>query len=169
MHKRGFFFGSPFMLFGQTSIDIRNPISYSFYLLMRRYLHGAGLEGGESLQVVIIGNGVAGITAAFELRKRKPDWKITIVSGVVSKDHVHLLAICPPQLSPSQVMKWVKGRSSRKLQMEYPHLRKRYWGQHLWARGYFCASTGSVTEELIREYVEQHGKPPSDFKVEEPR
>ena len=95
--------------------------------------------------------------------------EITIVKGVVSKDHVHLMAICPPHLSPAQIMKWVKGRSSRKLQVEFPNLRKRYWGQHLWARGYFCASTGSVTEELIQEYIEQHGRPESDFKVEEPR
>lgn len=94
--------------------------------------------------------------------------EITIVKGVVSKDHVHVMASCPPQLSPAQVMKWVKGRSSRKLQMEYPHLRKRYWGQHLWARGYFCASTGSVTEELIEEYIERHGKAEPDFQVEEP-
>jgi len=94
--------------------------------------------------------------------------EITIVKGVVSKDHVHILAMCPPHLAPADVMKWVKGRSSRKLQMEYPHLRKRYWGQHVWARGYFCASTGSVTEEMIRAYVEAHGKPDQDFKVEEP-
>ena len=94
--------------------------------------------------------------------------EITIVKGVVSKDHVHVMALCAPHLSPAQVMRWVKGRSSRKLQMEYPHLRKRYWGQHLWARGYFCASTGSVTEEMIKEYIAQHGKPEQDFKVEEP-
>ena len=60
---------------------------------------------------------------------------VEILQGHISKDHVHLMALCPPQLSPAQIMKWVKGRSSRKLQVEYPNLRKRYWGQHLWARG----------------------------------
>ena len=94
--------------------------------------------------------------------------EITIVKGAVSKDHVHLMVSCPAHLSAAQVMRWVKGRSSRKLQMEYPHLRKRYWGQHLWARGYFCASTGSVNEDMIKEYIAQHGKPAQDFKVEEP-
>jgi hypothetical protein len=48
----------------------------------------------------------------------------------------------------------VKGRSSRRLQDEFPELRKRYWGQHLWARGYFCARVGAVDEGTIREYIE---------------
>jgi putative transposase len=45
-------------------------------------------------------------------------------------------------------------RSSRLLQQEFPALRKRYWGQHLWARGYYCASVGAVDERTIREYIE---------------
>jgi hypothetical protein len=47
-----------------------------------------------------------------------------------------------------------EGRSSRVLQDEFPQLKKRYWGQHLWARGYFCASVGAVDEETIRKYIE---------------
>lgn len=39
------------------------------------------------------------------------------------------------------------------LQDEFPELKKRYWGQHLWARGYFCATVGNVTEEIIRNYI----------------
>ena len=96
--------------------------------------------------------------------------EITIIKGVVSKNHVHLFAACPPQLSPSKVMQWVKGRSSRKLQQEFEELRKRYWGQHLWARGYFCASSGTVTDEMIEAYIEGHtaGEPDPDFTVEVP-
>jgi putative transposase len=37
--------------------------------------------------------------------------------------------------------------------MEYSHLKKKYWGQHLWARGYFCATVGAVNEETIRKYI----------------
>jgi putative transposase len=51
-------------------------------------------------------------------------------------------------------MQYIKGRSSRMLQDEFPHLKKRYWGRHLWARGYFCATVGTVTEEMIRQYIE---------------
>lgn len=50
-------------------------------------------------------------------------------------------------------MQYLKGRSSRLLQDEFPELKKRYWGQHLWARGYFCATVGNVSEEIIRNYI----------------
>jgi putative transposase len=79
---------------------------------------------------------------------------ITIVQGSIGKDHVHMLLSCPPSLSPSKIVQYLKGRSSRLLQDEYPELKKRYWGQHLWGRGYFCATVGSVTEETIKQYIE---------------
>ena len=54
-----------------------------------------------------------------------------------------------------------------KLQQEFAHLRKRYWGRHFWARGYFCATSGRLTEEQIRNYIEGHDQEPpdSDFTV----
>ncbi|WP_028977520.1 IS200/IS605 family transposase [Sporolactobacillus terrae] len=78
---------------------------------------------------------------------------ITILQGSVGKEHIHLLISCPPSLAPSKVMQYLKGRSSRLLQDEFPELKKRYWGQHLWSRGYFCATVGTVTEEIIRTYI----------------
>ena len=48
----------------------------------------------------------------------------------------------------------MQGRSSRRLQDEFSHLRKRCWGRHLWARGYFCATVGAVNEQTVREYIE---------------
>ena len=95
--------------------------------------------------------------------------EIVIVRGSISKDHVHLLVSCPPSMSPAGILQYIKGRSSRRLQEEFPHLQKRYWGQHLWARGYFCATVGAVTEEMIKDYVEnqQHEGPEDAFKVTE--
>ena len=78
---------------------------------------------------------------------------IIILQGSVGKDHIHLLVSCPPSLAPSKILQYLKGRSSRLLQDEFPELKKRYWGQHLWARGYFCATVGTVTEEIIRNYI----------------
>jgi putative transposase len=80
--------------------------------------------------------------------------EVRIVRGAVSPDHVHMLVSSPPQLAPSKLVQYVKGRSSRRLQDEFPHLRKRYWGQHLWARGYLCATVGAVDEKTFREYIE---------------
>jgi putative transposase len=88
--------------------------------------------------------------------------EVIILKGHVSRDHVHLFVSAPPRLSVSDMMQYIKGKSSRKLQEEYPTLGKRYWGQHLWARGYFCASSGTVTDEMIAAYIEHHEKPQDD-------
>lgn len=85
-----------------------------------------------------------------------------IVRGHVSKDHVHLLVSCPPRLAPAKIMQFLKGRSSRLLQQEFPHLNRRYWGRHMWARGYFCSTVGQVSEQQIRDYIERHDQEPPD-------
>ncbi|SIT01574.1 putative transposase [Virgibacillus pantothenticus] len=71
--------------------------------------------------------------------------------------------------APSKIMQYLKGRSSRLLQDEFPELKKRYWGRHLWARGYFCATVGTVTEETIRNYIANQLNENKDeiFKIEE--
>ena len=86
---------------------------------------------------------------------------IEILKGVVSKDHIHLHIEYPPKLSISEIVKQFKGRSSRLLQKEYPHLKKRYWGQRFWAKGYGAWSTGNVTEEMVQEYIEHHRTDPN--------
>ena len=83
-------------------------------------------------------------------------YDIKILKGVVSKNHIHLLVSAPPSMAPSKLAQLLKGRSSFKIQQEFPELKKRYWGQHIWARGFFCASAGNVTEEMIKEYIANH-------------
>ena len=79
--------------------------------------------------------------------------EVEILSGHVSKDHIHLLVSVPPHLSASKLVQYIKGYSSRKLQMEYKEINKEFWGRHLWARGYFVASSGNVTDEVIAENI----------------
>jgi len=67
-----------------------------------------------------------------------------------------MLISIDPSTSVSHLVKFLKGKTSRKLQMEFPELKKKYWGQHLWARGYFAVSTGNVTSRMIQEYIEHH-------------
>ena len=84
---------------------------------------------------------------------------IKILKGVVSKDHVHMHIEYAPSQSLSDIVKRLKGRTSRLLQQEYPSLKKRYWGRHFWAIGYGAWSTGNVTEKLLAEYLEHHRHP----------
>ncbi|MET1248346.1 IS200/IS605 family transposase [Sporolactobacillus sp. STCC-11] len=93
---------------------------------------------------------------------------VTILQGSIGKEHIHLLISCPPSLAPSKIMQYLKGHASRLLQDECPELKKRYWGQHLWSRDYFCATVGNVTEEIIRNYIaNQSNKVKNDmFKID---
>lgn len=79
---------------------------------------------------------------------------ITIIKGNIQSDHVHLLISAPPSLSVAQIMQYLKGRSSKKMQEEFNSLRKQFWGQHMWATGYFCRTVGTVTKEMVKEYIE---------------
>ena len=81
--------------------------------------------------------------------------EVTIIRGSLAPDHIHMLVASSPSIAPSKLVQYLKGRSSRKLQMEFDELKRRYWGQHLWARGYFCATVGTVTSEMIKRYIEQ--------------
>ena len=106
------------------------------------------------------------------LRQTCASLDVYIVKGHVSKDHVHLLVSVPPNLAVSDLVKRLKGRSSRLMLEEFGELRKAYWGRHLWARGYFVASSGNVTDEIIAEYIEKQAQlapeaGDQDFSVEE--
>jgi len=79
-----------------------------------------------------------------------------IFNGVVSADHIHVLVSIPPHISVSEFVKKAKGRSSFKVQKEFPELRKRYWGRRFWGRGYFSTTTGNITDEIINEYINKH-------------
>lgn len=95
--------------------------------------------------------------------------EVYILSGHVASDHVHLLVSVPPMLSVSELMKRIKGRSSRKMLQEFGarSVQRQFWGRHLWARGYFAASSGNVTDDVIKEYIESQGRePPSEDEAD---
>ncbi len=87
---------------------------------------------------------------------------VRILKGVVSKDHVHMHIEYPPSKSISDLVKGLKGRSSRLLQKEFPELGKRYWGKHMWGIGYGAWSAGNITDDLIQEYLEHHKDRPNE-------
>ena len=80
------------------------------------------------------------------------DLEVLIVEGEICEDHVHMCLSVPPKLSPSEVMKQIKGTTSERVFREFPELKRRYWGQHFWARGFFVSSVG-IDEETIKKYI----------------
>ena len=94
--------------------------------------------------------------AKILIRRICEEEKAEIISGTISPDHIHILLSVDPSTSVSTLVKYLKGKTSHKLQMEFESLRKRYWGQHLWARGYFAVSVGNITDEMVKQYLEHH-------------
>ena len=101
------------------------------------------------------------------LREIARSKEMLVYAGSINRDHVHMLIGIPPQLSVSKALQFLKGKSSHRLLTEYAALRKRYWGQHLWARGYWVATSGNVTDEVWKEYIktQQAPEPDDDFTV----
>jgi putative transposase len=79
---------------------------------------------------------------------------VDILEGAIASDHVHMYLSVPPKNSPAQVMKVLKGKSSEYLRREFPELSKKFWGLHIWSRGYFVSTVG-IDREVIRGYVKE--------------
>jgi putative transposase len=90
-----------------------------------------------------------------------------IDAGSANRDHVQMLIAVQPQLSVSRAVQYLKAKSSHNLLNDFPSLRKHYWGQYLWARSYWVASSGNVTDEVWNEYIinQKSPEPDDDFKV----
>lgn len=114
--------------------------------------------------------GEVGVRVRELVRRICHSLDVEIVKGHVRPDHVHLLLSAPPTMSPSRLMQAIKGKTSYQLLRDFRALRKEFWGRHLWARGYFVATSGNVTDEVIAKYIESQDVEPrddDDFKVTE--
>ena len=106
--------------------------------------------------------GAVALRARELLRQGCEANNLRILKGSVGKDHIHMLLSCPTTMAPSEIAQKLKGRTSRILQEELPELRKRYWGQQMWGRGYFCGTVGEVDQKTIENYIEHQGEEDDD-------
>ncbi|MPZ77837.1 MAG: IS200/IS605 family transposase [Deltaproteobacteria bacterium] len=129
---------------------------------MRKYRLGAHTKTDLKVHVVWLPKyrkpvltGDVAVRVRDLIRQIAAEDELEIISGKVARDHVHVFLSYRPNQDVSQIMQWLKGISSRILLQEFPHLRKRFWGRHFWARGYLAVSSGTVTDEMIKEYIEE--------------
>ena len=107
-----------------------------------------------------------GLGARTIVREICAEKGMKIVRGNVRSNHIHLLIEAPSHLSVAKMAQYSKGKSAYRLLREYKStLGKRYWGNHLWSRGYFCATVGAVTEDQIKKYIEDQDDIPDGFQV----
>ena len=89
------------------------------------------------------------------LREIAMEHDLIIISGKIARDHVHIFLSYRPNQDVSRIVQWLKGISSRVLLQEFSHLRRKFWGRHLWARGYLAVSSRNITDEMIKKYIEE--------------
>jgi putative transposase len=144
---------------------------------MRRYRVGAHTKTDLKVHLVWVPKyrkkvltGEVAIRVRDVLRQIAMEHELDVISGKVSSDHVHMFIGYNTTQDVSKIMQWLKGISSRILLSEFSHLRKQFWGRHLWARGYLAVSSGNITDEMIQKYIEeQEGEPVIDdsrFKID---
>ena len=143
---------------------------------MARYRHGSHTVYACQYHFVFIPEyrkpvlrGEIGLRLRELVREICKTLDIEIAQGHIRPDHVHLLLSVPPTLSPSRVMNAIKGKSSMRLMRDFRSLNRTFWGRHLWARGYFVATSGNITDEVITKYIADQDVEPQDvdFKVTE--
>jgi len=137
---------------------------------MRRYQLGAHTKTDLKVHLIWIPKyrkrvllGAVAVRVRDVLRQIALEHEIDIITGKVASGHVHMFISYRPSVEISKIVQWMKGISSRIMLLEFPHLKKQFWGRHLWARGYLAVSSGNITDEMIHEYIqEQEGEPMTD-------
>ena len=82
---------------------------------------------------------------------------VEIVEGAVCQDHVHLCVCIPPKLSVSQFMGYLKGKSALMIFDKHPELGSKF-NKSFWARGYYVATVGNITEDAIKKYIQEQSE-----------
>ena len=137
---------------------------------MRNYRLGAHTKTDLKVHIVWIPKyrkrvleGAVAVRVRDLLRQIAQEHEVHILSGKVAKDHIHVFISYRPNQSISQIVQWLKGISSRVMLQEFAHLRRQFWGRHLWARGYLAVSSGTITDDMIQKYIdEQEGEQVAD-------
>jgi putative transposase len=84
------------------------------------------------------------------IREVAAELDCTVLALEIMPDHLHLFLSAPPTLAPNQIVRRIKGRSSRVLRQEFPHLLRL---PSLWTRSYFVSTAGHVSSQTIQRYI----------------
>ena len=93
------------------------------------------------------------------ISKISDSFDVEIIEQECGLDHVHILFRAKPTLNITNYVNLLKGNCSRNLRKKYTDfLKDKLWGDHFWSSSYFLATTGNVTIDILKEYVENQRK-----------
>lgn len=88
-------------------------------------------------------------------------YDFTIGEMEVMPDYCHVFITCHPKHSPSRIIKLLKGVSARYLFIEFPEIKKKLWGSHLWNPSYYVGTVGNMSKDVVLKYIQQQKTEPS--------
>ena len=141
--------------------SLRSEVCFDILKSMKKYWHGAHTTHRHMYHIVWLPKYRKRILES-NVKKRVDEvlrevaqingWDIQELN--IQLEHVHLMIQIPPSISVSHAVQFLKGRSSKVVREEMPELKKFLWGSSFWADGYFSVTVGEVSEEKIREYIQ---------------
>ena len=87
-----------------------------------------------------------------------PNYNIVVLEWNHDKDHVHILFKAEPNSELSKFINAYKSASSRLIKKEFPCIRKQLWKEYFWSRSFCLLTTGGVTIEIIKQYIQSQGE-----------
>ncbi|MGC9101432.1 MAG: IS200/IS605 family transposase [Caldisericum sp.] len=93
-----------------------------------------------------------------QIQEISKTFEIEIIDIGVDKDHFHMLFKAKPTLNIPKYINAIKTITSREIQRRFPQVKEKLWKGHFWSPSYFLATSGQVTLEMLRQYVESQGK-----------
>lgn len=81
-----------------------------------------------------------------------------VMMEVGEQDHIHVFASAHPKVAPSYIVKMLKGISGRKLFLQFPEIKQKLWKGHLWNSSFYIETVGSISEDVIKEYIAKQSK-----------
>ena len=78
-----------------------------------------------------------------------------VISKEIHPDHIHLVVSIPPAIAVANAVKVLKGTTARWLFQRFPSLRKQLRGGHLWSPSYYLGTTGKLSADTIRRFLER--------------
>ncbi len=91
-----------------------------------------------------------------EIAKEK-EFEVSVME-VGEKDHIHIFVSAHPKIAPSYIVKMIKGITARKILLKYPIIKKQLWNGHLWNPSFYIETIGSISEDVIKKYIESQSK-----------
>ena len=82
------------------------------------------------------------------------EFEFEIKEMEVMPDHCHIFLSCHPKKAPSILVKCLKGITARKLFLEFPVIKKKLWGGHLWNPSYYIGTVGNMSKETVLRYIQ---------------